>query len=168
MQGIIKNKYLFKWKKQDVPAQQLCPPSLPLRDRLVSIVQEAQFAGEEAGVQLAPRQLPAASCTLAWLSESVRRGEESVKGEGEGGVGVTKRERESTGWREGEHCVSTSLPATTHQASQPWRQRQINSWPCVMSEPQQPVTAAEASQHYGAPTEPKSPAKWGSSLATLL
>lgn len=56
---------------------------------------------EEAGVafQLAPRQLPAASCTLAQLSESVRRGAESVKGEGEG-EWVRERERERAG-REG-------------------------------------------------------------------
>lgn len=80
---------------QDLPARQLCPPSLLLLDRLVSIVQEAQFAGEEAGVafQLAPRQLPAASCTLARLSESVRRVEGSVREKGEG-EWVSQRERE--------------------------------------------------------------------------
>lgn len=82
-------------KLQDLPARQLCPPSLLLLKRLVSIVQEAQFAEEEAGVtsQLAPRQLPAASCSLARLSESVRRGEGSVMGEGEG-EWVSQRERE--------------------------------------------------------------------------
>lgn len=87
---------------QDVPAWQLCSPSFLLCDRLVSIVQEAQFAGEEAGVasQLAPRQLPAASCTLAPLSEGGRQGAESVKGEDEG-CGC-QRERESERKRERE------------------------------------------------------------------
>lgn len=53
---------------QDVPAWQLCSPSFLLCDRLVSIVQEAQFAGEEAGVasQLAPRQLPPVR-SLHWV-----------------------------------------------------------------------------------------------------
>lgn len=71
---------------------------------------------------LPARSSAAASCTLAPLSEGGRQGEESVKGEDEGCGCHTERERE----REAE---SASLPATTHQASQPWRQRQINSWP---------------------------------------
>lgn len=62
-------------------------------------------------------------------------GEESVKAEGEGrSVCHRKRERggergRMDGWGGGGREANTSLPATSHQASQPWRQRQINSWP---------------------------------------
>lgn len=152
-------------KLQDLPARQLCPPSLLLLNRLVSIVQEAQFAGEEAGVasQLAPRQ-PAASCSLARLSESGRRGEGSVKGEGEW---VSQRERVREGGRESAVRAQVYLPQPIKPASL-GDSAKSTAGPCVMSEPQQPVTAAEAGQRYGAPTKPKSPAKWGSSLATLL
>ena len=54
------------FKLQDLPAQQLCLPSFLLPDQLVSIVEEAQFDGEEAGVasHLAAQQLPATSCLL--------------------------------------------------------------------------------------------------------
>ncbi|KAG8004619.1 hypothetical protein GBF38_008948 [Nibea albiflora] len=159
-------------KLQDLPARQLCPPSLLLLDRLVSIVQEAQFAGEEAGVasQLAPRQLSAASCLLARLSESGRQGEGSVKGEGEW---VSQREREREGEREMVGGRESAVRAQVY-LPQPIKPASLGdsakstAGPRVMSEPQQPVTAAEAGRRYGAPTEPKSPAKWGSSLATLL
>ncbi len=108
------------WKLQDLPARQLCPPSSLLLDRLVSIVQEAQFAGEEAGVasQLAPRQLPAASCSLARLSESVRRGEGSVKGEGEG-EWVSQREREREREGEGGRVLCEHKSTCHNPSSQP-------------------------------------------------
>lgn len=85
-------------------------------------------------------------------------------------MGVTKRERRDGG-REGEResavRAQVYLPQPIKPASLGYSAKST-AGPCVMSEPQQPVTAAEAGRCYRAPTEPKSPTKWGSSLATLL
>ena len=128
------------------------------------------MAGEEAGVasQLAPRQLPAASCTLAQLSECVRWGEGSVKGEGEWvSQSEGERERERERERESAARAQVYLPQAIKPASL-GDSAKSTAGPCVMSEPEQPVTAAEAGRRNRALTELKSPAKWGSSLATLL
>lgn len=84
-------------------------------------------------------------------------------------MGVTKRERERWGGGERESAMRAQvyLPQPIKPASL-GDSAKSTAGPCVMSEPQQPVTAAEAGLLYRAPTEPKSPAKWGSSLATLL
>lgn len=78
-----------------------------------------------------------------------------------------EREREKIGGRESAVRAQVYLPQPIKPASL-GDSAKSTAGPCVMSEPQQPVMAAEASRRYRALTEPKSPAKWGSSLATLL
>lgn len=120
-----------------------------------------------------PARSSAAACCLLYArsSESVRRGEGTVKGEGErewvSQKKKKKRKRERIGGRESAARAQVYLPQPIKPASL-GDSAKSTAGPCVMSEPQQPVTAAEASRRYGALTEPKSPAKWGSSLATLL
>lgn len=90
-------------------------------------------------------------------------------------MGVTERgrEREKEGESEQDGGSESALRTQVY-LPQPIKPASLGdsakstAGPCVMSEPQQPVAAVEDGWHYGALTEPKSPAKWGSSLVTLL
>lgn len=88
---------------------------------------------------LPARSSAAASCTLAPLSEGGRQGEESVKGEDEWCGG--ERERAVR--------AQVYLPQPIKLASL-GDSAKSTAGPCVMSEPQQPVTAAEGGRHYRA------------------
>lgn len=76
-------------------------------------------------------------------------------------MGVTERER--AGGRGGRGRV----PATSHQASL-GDSAKSTAGPCVMSQPQQPVTRAEAGRRCTQPPLKLSHTKRGSSLAALL
>lgn len=141
---------------QNLPVRLYRPPSHVLLDCLVSIVQEAQFAGEEAG-----RSSTAACCLLYAQLDSVRV-EDGPSGRVKGRQ-EREREREGKGRRVGESTCHkpSSQPALetapNQQLAPVWCQslgsqsQRAEFWPAL----------------YGAPAEPKSPAKWGSSLATL-
>lgn len=87
---------------------------------------------------------------------------ESGEGERKGGTDRGRR-----GGRESAVRAQVYLPQPIKPASL-GDSAKSTAGPHVMSEPRQPVTAAEAGRCYRAPTEPKSQTKWGSSLATLL
>lgn len=118
-------------------ARQLCPPSRLPCNRLVSIVREAQSAGEEAGVASQP---PAASCTPARLSASGRRRRGECSGRRQGEEWVSQRERAGReGGRKEEHKSTCHNPS-----SQPALETEPNQQLArVMSERQQPVAVAE-------------------------
>lgn len=83
---------------QDLPARQLCPPSLLLPGHLVSMVEEADIA--ERRLESPPSSLlssqPAASCLLACLTEWECERRRECKGTEPGRSGCHReRERES-------------------------------------------------------------------------
>lgn len=150
-----------------------CPTALPSifsATRPISFHCRGSTIWWRGGWSRLSSRCPATACylLLAHFSKNARQGEGSVKGQGGGTIECQKEWEKREGWRKGECCASTTLLATTDKVSQPWRQRQINSWPPYDVRVSIASHDAEAGWCFQASTKSKAPIKWGSSLATLL